>query len=282
MVSKGKNTGKSATKKKQKRKSAGKHSKSPWWLKYAISVGVGLVLFIVGFYWFFVKPYAYRWKPCYGRLAYGVCIPCDYDVHGIDISHYQEEINWQELYKNKDTEFPLKFIFMKATEGGDLADGNFRQNFDSAKSYGFIRGAYHFFIPSSDARRQAEFYIRNVKLNPGDLAPVLDVETKGKNVEELQRGVKTWLDIVEAHYGVKPILYTSYKFKESYLNAPAFDAYPYWIAHYYVDSVRYSGHWEFWQHTDIGEVPGIEGEVDLNVFNGKLEDLSKFTLAAAE
>ena len=273
-----KQTSRQATKKPRKKKAAKKQGRLPWWGTYALALVIGLLVIGGGFYWFFIKPYAYRWKPCYGRQAYGVCIPCEYNVHGIDISHYQGGIDWAELHKNKDTDFPLRFIFMKATEGGDLADATFVQNFDSAKAYGFVRGAYHFFNPSSDARKQAEFFIRNVQLKPGDLAPVLDVETKGKNKADLQRSVKTWLDVVEAHYGVKPILYTSYKFKENYLSDAAFDEYPYWIAHYYVDSVRYRGHWEFWQHTDIGEVPGIEGDVDLNVFNGTLQDLSNYTL----
>ncbi|MBR3014682.1 MAG: glycoside hydrolase family 25 protein [Bacteroidaceae bacterium] len=273
-----KQTSRQTTKKPRKKKAAKKQGKLPWWGMYALALVMGLLVIGGGFYWFFIKPYAYRWKPCYGRQAYGVCIPCEYNVHGIDISHYQGGIDWAELHKNKDTDFPLRFIFMKATEGGDLADATFVQNFDSAKAYGFVRGAYHFFNPSSDARKQAEFFIRNVQLKPGDLAPVLDVETKGKNKADLQRSVKTWLDVVEAHYGVKPILYTSYKFKENYLSDAAFDEYPYWIAHYYVDSVRYRGHWEFWQHTDIGEVPGIEGDVDLNVFNGTLQDLSNYTL----
>lgn len=273
-----KQTSRQTTKKPRKKKAAKKQGRLPWWGTYALALVIGLLVIGGGFYWFFIKPYAYRWKPCYGRQAYGVCIPCEYNVHGIDISHYQGGIDWAELHKNKDTDFPLRFIFMKATEGGDLADATFVQNFDSAKAYGFVRGAYHFFNPSSDARKQAEFFIRNVQLKPGDLAPVLDVETKGKNKADLQRSVKTWLDVVEAHYGVKPILYTSYKFKENYLSDAAFDEYPYWIAHYYVDSVRYRGHWEFWQHTDIGEVPGIEGDVDLNVFNGTLQDLSNYTL----
>ena len=273
-----KQTSRQTTKKPRKKKAAKKQGRLPWWGTYALALVIGLLVIGGGFYWFFIKPYAYRWKPCYGRQAYGVCIPCEYNVHGIDISHYQGGIDWGELHKNKDTDFPLRFIFMKATEGGDLADATFVQNFDSAKAYGFVRGAYHFFNPLSDARKQAEFFIRNVQLKPGDLAPVLDVETKGKNKADLQRSVKTWLDVVEAHYGVKPILYTSYKFKENYLSDAAFDEYPYWIAHYYVDSVRYRGHWEFWQHTDIGEVPGIEGDVDLNVFNGTLQDLSNYTL----
>jgi lysozyme len=78
---------------------------------------------------------------------------------------------------------------------------------------------------------------------------------------------------VESHYGVKPIIYASYKFKTKYLNDPVFDSYPYWIAHYYVDSVRYQGDWKFWQHTDVGTLPGIDEEVDLNVFNGSLSEM---------
>ena len=138
-------------------------------------------------------------------------------------------------------------------------DDTFTQNFGQARKYGFIRGAYHYFIPKTDARKQADFFIRTVQLAKGDQPPVLDVETTGKqSPQELKTAVKTWLDRVEAHYGVKPILYTSYKFKKRYLSDSIFNAYPYWIAHYYVDSVRYEGKWHFWQHTDVGTVPGIE------------------------
>ena len=63
-----------------------------------------------------------------------------------------------------------------------------------------------------------------------------------------------------------------------HLSDEAFNQYPYWIAHYYVDSVRYEGKWDFWQHTDIGIVPGIEHDVDLNVFNGTLEELRSLTI----
>lgn len=246
--------------------------------KVAISLLL-IAVFSLGFYWFFVRPYSYRWKPCYGRLAYGVCIPSSYDVHGIDISHYQGKIDWRALGDTRKGDFPLRFVFIKATEGGDLSDATFQQNFDSAHAYGFVRGAYHFFVPQTDALRQADFFIRKVRLQPGDLAPVLDVETIGrKSKEELQMAVKQWLLAVEQYYGVKPIIYTSYKFKERYLNDSIINSYPYWIAHYYVDTVRYSGHWEFWQHTDVGTVPGIDHEVDLNVFNGSLSDLNKYVI----
>ncbi|MDO4164749.1 MAG: glycoside hydrolase family 25 protein [Bacteroides sp.] len=250
----------------------------PTWVRNTLAVCIVLV-FAAIFYWFFVRPYAYRWKPCYGMKGYGVCLPCSYEVHGIDISHYQGNIDWESLAQNKESEFPLHFVFMKATEGGDHGDERFAQNFELARKYGFVRGAYHYFIPQTDADKQADFFIRTVQLDAGDLPPVLDVEVTGrKSVPELQAAVRVWLDKVEAHYGVKPILYTSYKFKERYLSDSIFNTYPYWIAHYYVDSVRYEGKWHFWQHTDVGRVSGIKEEVDLDVFNGTLEELLGMTL----
>ena len=241
----------------RKKKPAGKKGKRgkkrvwnmPGWLQY-VAMGSVAALFVIGFYYFFIRPYAYRWKPCYGTKAYGVCLPAGYSVHGFDISHHQGDINWKELQKVQNAPFPVRFVFMKASEGGDFSDTTFIRNFDRARQYGFIRGAYHFFNPNTDAARQADFFIRSVKLEPGDLPPVLDIEKVGDNELELRKGVKTWLRLIERHYRVKPILYASYKFKERYLNDSIFNTYPYWIAHYYVDSVRYEGEWKFWQHTD--------------------------------
>ena len=271
---------KSATSRRSPRKTTKKAVRTtmPIWLRNVL-VAVIVAFFSVAFYYFFIRPYAYRWKPCYGLKAYGICVPCCYDVHGIDISHYQGSIDWVQLTTNKTTKFPIHFVFMKATEGGDHADDTFPFNFDQAHRYGFIRGAYHFFSPKTDPLKQADFFIRTVQLISGDLPPVLDVETIGKSTpHDLRIAVKTWLDRIESHYGVKPILYTSYKFKNRYLSDSVFNTYPYWIAHYYVDSVKYEGPWHFWQHTDVGNVPGIREEVDLNVFNGSLEQLRALTL----
>lgn len=250
----------------------------PTWKRHLLTLLI-VAVFSAGFYTFFIRPYAYRWKPCYGMKWYGVCMPCNYEVHGVDISHYQGAIDWEKLMGNKALNFPIQFVFLKATEGGDHLDATFAYNFEQARRHGFICGAYHYFIPKTDARKQADFFISTVQLSEGDLPPVLDVETTGKlPVAELKAAVKNWLDRVEGHYGVKPILYTSYKFKKRYLNDSVFNTYPYWIAHYYVDSVRYQGPWHFWQHTDVGSVPGIEEEVDLNVFNGSLEQLKQLTI----
>ena len=250
----------------------------PAWCRYLFAMLI-VVVFVSGFYYFFIRPYAYRWKPCYGLKGYGVCMPYGYKIHGIDISHYQGEVDWKRLKQTRQGQFPVQFIFMKATEGGDYSDDKFIANFDSAKVHGFIRGAYHFYNPKTDANKQADFFINSVKLEPGDLPPVLDIEKKGRDVKKLQQDLKIWLRKVENHYGVKPIIYASYKFKTKYLNDSVFDSYPYWIAHYYVDSVRYQGEWKFWQHTDVGTLPGIEDKVDLNIFNGSFSDLKGLLLA---
>ena len=271
-----------ATPAPSKRKPKKKANKEmPAWCRRLLAVLV-VVIFVSGFYYFFIRPYAYRWKPCYGMKGYGVCMPAGYSMHGIDVSHYQGDINWKMLEQTRQGKFPVQFIFMKATEGGDFSDDKFVANFDSAKAHGFIRGAYHFYNPKTDADKQADFFIRSVKLEPGDLPPVLDIEKKGKDVKKLQQDLKIWLRKVESHYGVKPIIYASYKFKTKYLNDSIFDTYPYWIAHYYVDSVRYQGEWKFWQHTDVGTLPGIDEKVDLNVFNGTSADLQKLLIPKKE
>ena len=256
-------------KRKNKKK---KQKEMPSWCKYLLGFLI-VVVFSGVFYYFFIRPYAYRWKPCYGMKGYGVCMPHGYQVHGIDISHYQGDINWKMLEQTRQGQFPVQFIFMKATEGGDYSDKRFVANFDSAKAHGFIRGAYHFYNPKTDADKQADFFINSVKLEPGDLPPVLDIEKKGKDIPKLQADLKHWLRRIENHYGVKPIIYASYKFKNRYLNDSVFNSYPYWIAHYYVDSVQYKGDWKFWQHTDVGTLPGIKEQVDLNIFNGGMEGL---------
>ena len=246
-----------------------------WWLG-----GILIAAFYIwAFYYFFVSPTGFRWRALYGDAKY----PEGYEIHGIDISHYQGNIDLSELQGNALIEnCPLRFIIIKSTEGSTRVDPNFKDNFYQAREYGFIRGAYHFWSNKSSARAQAYHFLNNVHLEDGDLPPVLDIEHMPKDtpVEDFQRDVLTWLHIVEDKYHVKPIIYTYYKFKEQYLSAPVFDDYPYWIAHYYVDKVEYKGKWKFWQHTDAGKLPGIKGYVDFNIYNGSYYDLRMLTIGA--
>ena len=237
------------------------------------------VAYVCFFYYAFVSPFSFRWRAIYGEPTY----PEGYEVRGIDISHYQDYVNWELLRKASIGDEPVSFIFVKATEGETLFDDNFKRNFANAKRNGFVRGAYHFFVPGVDPRKQAKFFLMNAQLEPGDLPPVLDIEVKGDlPPQQLRQDAKVWLDVVEKEYGVKPILYTGYDFKVKYLDTPEFDAYPYWIAHYYINEPKYKGKWAFWQHTDCGKVLGIDGKVDCNIFNGSLQDLKNLTLKSEE
>ena len=245
-----------------------------WW----IGGTAVIVLYVFLFYHFFVGPTGFRWRALYGDAEY----PEGYEIHGIDISHYQGKIDWEQLKNAMIKGCPVRFVIIKSTEGSSRLDENFRENFNQARDFGFIRGVYHFWSNKSTAREQAYYFLDQVHLTDGDLPPVLDIEHKpaDKCVEDFQRDVLTWLHIVEDKYHVKPIIYTYYKFKEQYLSAPVFEDYPYWIAHYYVDKVQYKGKWKFWQHTDVGKLPGIKGYVDFNIYNGSYYELKQLCIGS--
>ena len=249
-----------------------RNPRTAWWLGGIAMIGIYIWLF----YSFFVSPTGFRWRALYGDANY----PEGYEIHGIDISHYQGDIDWDDLSNAMIEGCPLRFVMIKSTEGSTRLDSKFKENFRQAREYGYIRGAYHFWSNKSSARDQAYHFLNKVRLEDGDLPPVLDVEHKPKDssVEDIQRDVLTWLNIVEDKYHVKPIIYTYYKFKDKYLSAPVFNDYPYWIAHYYVDKVEYKGPWKFWQHTDAGKLPGIKGYVDFNIYNGSFYDMKKLTI----
>lgn len=235
-----------------------------------------MALYVWVFYAFFVSPTGFRWRALFGDQRY----PNGYEIHGIDISHYQRNINWKKLQFARIDNCPLRFILIKATEGSTRIDPKFKSNFENAREYGFKRGAYHFWSNKSSPEKQANFFLRNVHLEDGDLPPVLDIEKApdDKAPDEFRRELLAWLHTVEDAYHCKPIIYTYYNFKQKYLNTPVFDQYPLWIAHYYTEEMKYEGEWKFWQHTDSGRLPGICGYVDFNVYNGSFYDLEQLCI----
>ncbi len=200
---------------------------------------------------------------------FGIDIPASYSIHGIDVSKYQSMIAWEEVKAMKVEHIQLGFAFIKATEGIGNTDPHFKRNWKKSKDHGIIRGAYHFFVGSKDGRMQAENFIDKVDLETGDMPPVLDVEQlNGASALSLKREIKKWLEIVENHYQVKPIIYTNIDFYKRNLGSE-FDNYPLWVAHYFqLAQPRISRSWIFWQHSDQGRVNGIVSKVDFNVFSG--------------
>ncbi len=274
---------------RKKTEHARKSGKVQWhsaW-KYALAVVSVLLVVIVGLVYLF-KPHTFRMA--YRKVekiiftnpqSSSVEFPKN-EVVGIDISYYQEDIDWQNLCfrihplsktLTKDTAAPRRrvdFVIAKASEGVTIKDPKYDRNRKGAKSANIPFGAYHFFSVSSDPLLQAKHFIQVAKLEKGNLLPVLDVEYKGRlSKKELRRRVLLWLEAVEKHYGRKPIIYTYANFHDDVFDTEEFKGYHFWMAHYGVDEPRHDC--RMWQFTEDGVVCGINGYVDVDVFFGNRE-----------
>jgi lysozyme len=200
-----------------------------------------------------------------------------YEVHGIDLSHYQAKINWEKV-----ADEGIAFAFVKATEGRQHLDKKYCENWQEMKRVGIKRGAYHFFRPTIPAKEQAINFMNIVDMQYGDLPPVLDVEVD-ENLprDEVVAGIREWVSLVEIEYSIRPIIYTHYKFYNKFI-AGEFDDYPIWIAMYGNTPPRLgSVQWAFWQYGNRGKLAGVEGYIDLNVFKGSKEELEKMCLSGS-
>ena len=197
---------------------------------------------------------------------------------GFDVSEYQSEIDWEQTY-HIDESFELSFVFIRATAGKNKVDSRFKENWKASKERELIRGAYHYYRPNENSIEQAENFIKTVKLQKGDLPPVLDIEKlpKSQSIDSLKVGLRRWLKKVEKHYKVKPIIYSGESYYTDFLKEE-FSDYPLWIANYNFWRNHLEDDWLFWQFTERAAVPGIEGNVDVNIYNGDLQQLQFITI----
>jgi lysozyme len=249
-----------------------KKKKQNGWPKWLVIPVIIFTVASIGYIWYT------SWRIEHAKFvrypAFGIDLPANYEIHGIDVSKHQSFIHWPAVKSMKVKDVRIGFSFMKATEGVVNVDKQFRRNWKKAGEIGLPRGAYHFFLPTKSGKAQAKNFISTVDLEPGDLPPVLDIEQLyGVKPARMRQEIKEWLNIVEDHYGVKPIIYTYVTFYSSFLGVE-FDDYPLWVAHYQErNRPRITRPWIFWQHSEQGRVNGITSKVDFNVFNG---DSSEF------
>src|SRR5690554_155134 len=196
-------------------------------------------------------------------------------IFGIDVSHYQGQINWTEL---QTSHHPIEYIFIRATMGVDGKDVTFNDNWIKAKQHNYIRGAYHYYRPNENSTQQFQNFSSSVNLVKGDFIPILDIEKESQfGMDNLRAGVLNWLALAEAKYGVKPMVYTGLKFYEDNLKG-YIDDYPLWIAAYSGKHKVNKVDWHFHQFTEKAIVKGIKTTVDANDFNGSAEDLKKLLI----
>ncbi|WP_281231916.1 glycoside hydrolase family 25 protein [Flavobacterium gelatinilyticum] len=199
-------------------------------------------------------------------------------VVGIDVSEFQGKIDWEEV-EILDDKYPVQFVFIRATAGNDRVDRQFKRNWEGAKENKIMRGAYHYYRPNENSIEQADLFIKTVKLQKGDLPPVLDIEKLPKNqpLDSLKKGLKRWLAKVEKHYQVRPIIYSGERYYSDFLKEE-FGEYLFWIANYNFYREKIEDDWLFWQFTEKASLPGIKHRVDVNIYNGDIEQLQFITV----
>ncbi|MDH3232700.1 MAG: glycoside hydrolase family 25 protein [Alphaproteobacteria bacterium] len=190
-----------------------------------------------------------------------------FPVQGIDISHHQGAIDWDALKRRE-----VRFVYLKASEGGDHVDTRFAENWRAARRAGIARGAYHFFTLCKPGIAQAHNFMRTVPVEAQAMPPAVDLEFGGNCKRRptkavLLRELAAFLVAIERHYGKKPILYVTRGFHDRYLTGALGD-YGFWIRSIYFRPDLPDRTWLFWQFHNRGSRDGITGAVDLNVFNG--------------
>jgi len=203
-------------------------------------------------------------------------VPAHYSVHGVDVSRYQGNIDWPRASGSG-----VAFAFIKATEGVEIADPMFGTNWQQTASIGLPRGAYHFYYFCRTGADQARWFIQNVPQDASALPPVLDIEwthsrscPRRPDPATVRAEALDFLNIVDAYYGKKPIIYTTVDFFEQN-QMWMLDDYPFWLRSVagHPKDVYGSHHWTFWQYTGTGLAPGFRGNVDLNAFYGAPAEL---------
>ena len=214
-----------------------------------------------------------------GILWFNSPWPDEYPVRGVDVSHHQGAIVWPELAAQG-----VRFAFVKATEGRDFKDTRFAYNLGEAAKAGLAVGAYHFFLCGKPGAEQARNFINAMPTDVDALPPVLDMECPAPASEAQRQSARIeiglFLEALEAHYGKRPIIYTTYAAYEAFIGND-FRQYPLWIRSVFTrpDEDGMGRDWLFWQYSSRGRLSGYDGPerfIDLNVFNGSEEDFIRY------
>ncbi len=206
-------------------------------------------------------------------------------VRGLDVSGYQRGLTSKEIEWSLVAAAGYEFAICKVADGAKL-DETFWPNWLGVFRAGMVRGCYIYFRPNRSAEEQAALVLSTLAHHAVDLPPVLDLETAGNlGTGALVAQVERWVDMVERHTDREPILYCGPGFWAEHMGEGSnrINRLPLWVADYSHNPPwlpfpwkHRPDPWQFWQWTDKGEVPGIKGNVDLNVWRGSSADLRAF------
>ena len=198
----------------------------------------------------------------------------EYPIRGVDVSNHQGAIDWQVVRRAG-----IAFAYIKATEGGDFVDKRFETNWKSARAHGIKVGAYHFFTLCRSGADQASNFIGVVPNARDALPPAIDLEFTGNCNSRpagfyFQREIHIFYNLIKTHYGMEPVVYTTYEFHDAYDISQYLQRL--WIRDVFLRPRR-GLRWTFWQYSNRSSVSGIPGFVDTNVFVGSPRAFSELT-----
>ena len=234
-------------------------------MRYKVKLAMFLALFLMSLITWMIFNNQERINQEY--TDFGVNIPPSYPVLGVDVSHHQGDINWGQLSVMEKNGDSIQFAFIKATEGVSIKDVKLSRNVKGARTNDLDCGLYHYFIPSSSAIDQADFFVDETFNYNYSLLPVLDVEVDaGFSAKRLVDSVIVFMDRVEARTKERPIIYTYFNFYETHFKDNRIENEFIWIAKYSDDCpLMTEENVLVWQFSEAGTVNGINGKVDLNL-----------------
>jgi len=191
--------------------------------------------------------------------------------YGIDVSHYQGDIEWS-LVKSD-----ISFVFVKATDGDSFVDPRYTENSKDLLSEEITSGAYHFYRPGDDPIKQATHFVNTSKKSGHQLRPVLDIEiTDGVSAKDISSGALKWLKYVEEKMNCKPMIYTFASYWDDNLGE-TFNDYDFWLANWSSEPTppKKRSNWLLWQFTNKGVISGIDSAVDRSLFDGGKANFKK-------
>lgn len=185
--------------------------------------------------------------------------------NGIDISSHQGFIDWAKVSSDKD----ISFVYIKATEGATYRSPHYAHNITQARRHGLLVGSYHYITSTSTIDEQFENFSKFALKSVQDLIPMVDVEVRGTwSRSQLIDSVEKFCQLVERHYGVQPMIYSTMGFYNKNL-APQFNKHLLYIGRYSSErpEINWEGEYTIWQYSETGIIPGIDTYVDLCRFH---------------
>jgi lysozyme len=189
-------------------------------------------------------------------------------ITGIDISHYQGQINWAEVARDPQ----VHYVFCKMSEGNNMIDNTYAYNIREARRHGLKVGAYHFYRANIPADQQFRNFMSVFKRQEQDILPFIDVElTNGMGDAIFVSRLRELCELITKAIGRRPIIYTGKYYYKKYLNTDYWRQYPYFIASYtaLTPMLENNDDYVIWQYSCKGRIRGIRGDVDMSCFMGK-------------